>query len=55
MVLAQYQQQITPDPVQGDYANRPDTELEATIFGRISNFDLLFYKFLYKNSINKSN
>ena len=40
-LLAQYQQQITPDPVQGDYAERPDTEIEATIFGRIANFDLL--------------
>jgi hypothetical protein len=51
-LLAQWQNQITPDPAQSDYADRPEYETEFTLYGAFTNELGFLFSGRFKNAVN---
>ena len=51
-LLAQWQTQMTPDPIQGKYAERPEYETEFTIYGAANSKISFLLSGRYKRGVN---
>ncbi|HPG38078.1 MAG TPA: carboxypeptidase-like regulatory domain-containing protein [bacterium] len=51
-LLSTYRQQITPDPIMGDYTKRPEHDIEGTLYGSITNNLNFLVTGRYKRSVN---
>ena len=51
-LLNTYRQQITPDPILGDYAKRPEHDVEGTIYGSFSSKWNFLLTGRYKRGVN---
>ena len=51
-LLNTYREQITPDPILGDYTERPEHDIEGTIYGSFSNKWNFLISGRYKRGVN---